>query len=70
GEELRSYPLEGFGWSVVALSASEDYAYVGNWFTGQLGKLSMESGRFEAMTDVCEKCMAGIAVYTGAKQAD
>ena len=50
---------------VIALSPDKNFAYVGNWFIGQLGKPDMEDGRFKAMTDVCEKCMAGIAVFPG-----
>ncbi|MBT8441609.1 MAG: hypothetical protein KJO76_04405 [Gammaproteobacteria bacterium] len=65
GVELRSYPLEGFGWSVISTSPDERYAYVGNWFSGQLGKFDLEDGQLKAMTQVCEKCMAGMAVNPG-----
>jgi hypothetical protein len=63
GDGLRDYPLEGFGWSVLAPSTDECFAYVGNWFSGQLVKLDLNSGEIAATTDVAEKCMAGIAVY-------
>lgn len=65
GDELHTYPLEGFGWSIVALSPDERYAYIGNWFTGQLGKFDLVEESFLAMTDVCQKCMAGLAVFHG-----
>lgn len=64
GDELRNYPLEGFGWSVVAVDRGEQFAYVGNWFTGQVGKLSLEDGQLKTVTDVSEKCMAGMAVFS------
>jgi hypothetical protein len=63
GEGLREYPLEGIGWSVLAPSPDEHFAYVGNWFSGQIVKLNLDSGELVAATDVAEKCMAGIAVY-------
>jgi len=62
GVELRDYLLEGFGWSVLAPSTDERFAYVGNWFSGQIVKLNLDSGEIAAATDVAEKCMAGIAV--------
>jgi sugar lactone lactonase YvrE len=65
GEGLRSYPLEGFGWSTLALSPDEAFVYVGNWFTGELVKVDLGAGRVEAATPVAEKCMAGIAVFPG-----
>lgn len=70
GDELRTYPLEGFGWSVISMSLDERYAYVGNWFTGQLGKFDLEDGQCKAMTQVCEKCMAGMAVNPGSGATD
>lgn len=64
GQALRDYPLEEFGWSLLAPSADERFAYVGNWFSGRLVKLDLDRGRVVATVDVAEKCMAGIAVYT------
>lgn len=69
GDELRTYPLEGFGWSVVALSPDERFAYVGNWYNGKLGKLDLEDGKFKILTDVCVKCMASVTVYSSALTA-
>lgn len=62
GDALRDYPLEGFGWSVLAPSNDEHFAYVGNWFSGKIIKLDLDSGEIAATTDAAEKCMAGIAV--------
>ncbi|MBT8441033.1 MAG: hypothetical protein KJO76_01510 [Gammaproteobacteria bacterium] len=66
GDELRTYALEGFGWSVVALSHDERFAYVGNWYNGQFGKLGLDDGEFEVLTEVCVKCMASVTVYSSA----
>lgn len=66
GEDLRTYPLDSFGWAVVALSPDEAHAYVGNWYTGKLAKLDLDTGQVEATIDVCIKCMASIAVYAPA----
>ncbi|MFW2405330.1 MAG: hypothetical protein ACN4GT_11240 [Gammaproteobacteria bacterium] len=63
GNELRTYPLEGFGWSLIALSPDEKFAYVGNWFSGKLGKLDLAGGELAALADACIKCMASIAVF-------
>ena len=62
GELLRVYPLEGFGWSMVAVTVDDAYAYVGNWFTGKLVKLDLADGQVKATTQVCIKCMADVAV--------
>jgi len=62
GAVLREFPLEGFGWSVIDVESTEAFAYVGNWFTGELIKLDVSSGKVLASTEVCKKCMAGIAV--------
>ena len=62
GHELHTYSLAGFGWSIVAAARSDRFAYVGNWFSGQIVKLDLNSGEVVAATDVAEKCMAGIAV--------
>lgn len=66
GEDLRVYPLESFGWAVVAASPDENSAYVGNWYTGKLGRLNLGTGDMETMVDVCVKCMASVAVYAPA----
>lgn len=66
GQELRTYPLEDIGWSIIGLAPDERFAYVGNWFTGQIGKLDLEDGEFKAVTIVSAKCMAGIAVCSAA----
>ena len=67
GTLLRSYPLEGIGWSVID-AGSGRFAYVGNWFTGEVIKLDLASGDIVARTMVAERCMAGIAQYLPQKR--
>jgi hypothetical protein len=62
GVLLRSYPLPGFGWSIIE-ARSGTHAYVGNWFTGEVVKLDLATGKTVARVMVAEKCMAGIAQY-------
>jgi sugar lactone lactonase YvrE len=62
GTFLRSHPLPGMGWAVIEASNGR-FAYVGNWFTGELVKLDLSSGGIAATTTVAPKCMAGIAQY-------
>ena len=62
GVWLRNYRLPGFGWSIID-ARSGTHAYVGNWFSGEVVKLDLQSGDVIARTVVAEKCMAGIAQY-------
>ena len=62
GVLLRSYVLPGFGWSVID-ARSGTHAYVANWFSGEVIKLDLVTGKTVARVMVAEKCMAGIAQY-------
>jgi hypothetical protein len=62
GVWLRSYPLPGFGWSIIDASDGR-FAYTGNWFSGEVVKLDLESGAIVARTLLAPKCMAGIARF-------
>lgn len=62
GVWLRSYALPGFGWSIID-ARSGRHAYTGNWFSGEVVKLDLESGEIVARTTISPKCMAGIAQY-------
>jgi hypothetical protein len=64
GAWLRSYRLPDFGWSVLGTTPGQ-FAYVANWFSGEVVKLDLESGKVLAATTVAPKCMAGLAVYPG-----
>lgn len=62
GVWLRSYPLPGFGWSIID-ACSGQYGYIGNWFSGEVVKLDLAGGEIVARAMVAPKCMAGIARY-------
>jgi hypothetical protein len=65
GAVTRSWPLKGFGWACVAGGIGGDCAYLGNWFTGEVMKLSLTDGQVMASTTVGKKCISGIAQYAG-----
>jgi len=60
GQDQRSYPLEGFGWSVIG-TATPEFAYVANWFTGEVVRLDLDSGAVTARVSIAPKCIAGLA---------
>jgi sugar lactone lactonase YvrE len=62
GTMLRTYTLPGFGWSIID-ARSGTHAYVGNWFSGEVVKLDLASGKTVASVIVAGKCMAGVAQY-------
>jgi hypothetical protein len=62
GALLRSYALPGLGWSIID-ARSGTHACVGNWFSGEVVKLDLSTGKTVASVMVAEKCMAGIAQY-------
>lgn len=64
GVWLRTYRLPGFGWAVLDASR-EAFAYVANWFSGEVIKLDLASGQVLATTTIAPKCIAGLAVYPG-----
>ena len=63
GDEITSWPLEGFGWSIIAPSHDGNFAFVANWFTGEVVKLDLRSGDVVARNQVGEKTVAGMAEY-------
>ena len=63
GEEVASFPLEGFGWALVAPGLNGETAYAANWFTGEVVKLSLEDGDILARTTIAPKCLAGIVQF-------
>ncbi len=65
GKELARWPLEGFGWSIVAADDRGEVAYVANWFSGEIIKLDLASGEIQARTEIAPKCIAGLAQYPG-----
>jgi sugar lactone lactonase YvrE len=62
GVWLRTFRLPGFGWSIID-ARSGTHAYVGNWISGEVVKLDLQTGDVVARTVVAQKCMAGIAQH-------
>ena len=62
GRLQRRYPLEGFGWSVIA-TATPGAAYVANWFSGEVVRLELTTGKLTAAVKIAPKCIAGLAQY-------
>ena len=60
GEEVASFPLEGFGWALIAPGLNGETAYAANWFTGEVIKLSLEDGEILTRVTIAPKCLAGI----------
>ena len=67
GEVLRHIPIEGRpGWAAVAPSYDDQYALVGNFWTGDLLKIRIEDGATVAQTNVGQKeSLSGIAQFAG-----
>jgi sugar lactone lactonase YvrE len=64
GRTTVSYQLEGHGWATLKAAADGRHLYIGNFFSGQLAKLELESGELIASADTgVERSLAGIAEY-------
>lgn len=64
GRTTCSYMLEGHGWATLKAAADGRHLYIGNFFTGQIAKLELESGELIASADTgVERSLAGIAEY-------
>lgn len=63
GEEVASFPLQGFGWALVAPGLNEETAYAANWFTGEVVRLSLDDGNILARVTIAPKCLAGIVQF-------
>lgn len=69
GQTLRSMPLEGFGWATIEISHDGRAAYLGNFFTGELLKMSLPGGTKLASVNTGQaRSLAGIAQYAGVKR--
>lgn len=69
GQTLRSIPLEGFGWATIEVSQDGRAAYLGNFFTGELLKISLPGGTKLASVNTGQaRALAGIAQYAGVKR--
>jgi sugar lactone lactonase YvrE len=67
GAKLRSYPLQSFGWSSLSLPVgAKAHAFVTNFFTGEIAKLNLASGKVTARADAgIRKSLAGVAEFPG-----
>jgi sugar lactone lactonase YvrE len=66
GRTKCSYPLEGHGWATLEAAADGRHLYIGNYFSGELVKLELESGEYAAIADTgVAKSLAGIAEFVG-----
>ena len=65
GQDIASFALPGFGWAVVTPASDGACAYVANWFTGDVAKVSLANGAVAAQTKISPKCISGIAQFAG-----
>jgi sugar lactone lactonase YvrE len=70
GRVMCTYPLDGHGWATLKAAADGRHLYIGNFFSGKLVKLELESGEQVAVADTgVERSLAGIAEYVGVSSA-
>jgi sugar lactone lactonase YvrE len=70
GRTMCCYPLEGHGWATLKAAADGRHLYIGNFFSGKLAKLELESGEHVAIADTgVQRSLAGIAEYPGSPTA-
>lgn len=66
GRTTCSYPLEGHGWATLRVCADGRHLYVGNFFSGRIVKIELETGEIVASADTgVQRSLAGIAEYRG-----
>lgn len=66
GKVLRQYPLAGMGWAAVNASADGQYAYIGNFFTGDIVKVRLADGAIMARNNIGQKeSLSGVAQFPG-----
>lgn len=64
-EVVIEVPLDGFGWALVAPGQDDTYAYAANWFTGEVVKVSLESGEVLARVTIAPHSLSGLAQFHG-----
>jgi hypothetical protein len=70
GRTMCCYPLDGHGWATLKVAADGRHLYIGNFFSGRVVKLELESGEQVAVADTgVPKSLAGIAEYVGVGSA-
>ncbi len=66
GALLRNYRLPGMGWAAVNSSTDGAFAYIGNFFTGEVVKVQLSDGQVVARANVGQKeSLSGIAQFGG-----
>ena len=66
GNSTREYSTEGPGWAALGQTIENDYALLGNFFTGTIAKLDLKSGDIVARAETgVERALAGIAQFPG-----
>lgn len=66
GERLRQIPLPGFGWATMCIAADGKHVIGGNFFTGEIARVDLETGAVAASANVgVERSLAGIAEFAG-----
>ena len=67
GERLKELPMPGFGWASMCVSSDGESVLGGNFFTGELARMNLDSGEITTRANVgVERSLAGIAEFAGA----
>lgn len=65
GEIIKDVPLPGFGWALAAPGIDQVYAYAANWFTGEVVKVSLETGDVLAQVTIAPSTLSGLIQFHG-----
>ena len=66
GVTTRQIPLEGFGWAVLDLARDGRYAWVANFFTGEVARIDLATGqKLGSIQTGAVKALAGVVEYQG-----
>ncbi len=66
GKVLRNYKLEGMGWAAVNAGFDGQYAFTGNFWTGEVVKVRLSDGAVVARANVGQReSLSGIAQFPG-----
>lgn len=66
GESICDFPLAGPGWAALGPAVDSQTVYVGNFFSGELIQLDLDSGKVLARADAgVERSLAGVAQFPG-----
>lgn len=66
GQVLRKYRLDGIGWAAINAGTDNEYAFVGNFWTGEVVKVRLSDGAVVARANVQQReSLSGIAQFPG-----